>query len=102
MSVFGISSAKRLVHIVCGLFGYILGLYCRKFLLMINWEGSGRKLSLSYLGTTPACAGDVEEDQDTVSRIIDVLLARKTEDLPNIAVDCCSYSKLFGFWFPLR
>ena len=55
-----------------------------------------------YLGTTPECAGDSEEDQETVSRIFYVLLASKTEDLPNKAVDCCSYSKLFGFWFPLR
>jgi len=69
---------------------------------MINWEGSGRKMSMSYLGTTPACAGDTEENQETVSRIFDVLLASTTEDLPNTAVDCCSYSKLFGLWFPLR
>jgi hypothetical protein len=64
---------------------------------MINWEGSGRNLSMSYLGTTPACAGDTEDDQGTVSRIFDVLLASTTEDLSNTAVGCCSYSKLFDF-----
>jgi hypothetical protein len=37
-----------------------------------------------------------------LSRIFDVLLASKTADLPNTTVDCCSYSKLFGFLFPLR
>jgi hypothetical protein len=63
---------------------------------MINWELSGRKLSIYYLGTTPACAGDTEEDQETLSRIFDVLLASKTEDLPNTTVDCCSYSMLFS------
>jgi hypothetical protein len=66
---------------------------------MINWEGSGGKLSMSYLGTTPACAGETGEDKETVNRTFDVLLASKTEDLPNTAEDCCSYSKLFGFWF---
>lgn len=57
---------------------------------------------MSYLGTIPECAGDSEEDQETVSRIFCVLLASKTEDLPNTAIDFCSYSKLFDFWFPLR
>jgi hypothetical protein len=52
---------------------------------------------MSYLGATPACAGDTEEDHKTVSRIFDVLLATQAEDLPNTAVDWCSYSKLFGF-----
>jgi hypothetical protein len=66
---------------------------------MINWEGFVRKLSMSYLGTTTARAGDTEEDHGTVSRIFDVLLATQNEDLPNTLVECCRYSKLFGFWF---
>lgn len=49
---------------------------------------------MSYLGATPACAGDTEEDHKTVSRIFDVLLTTQAEDLPNTAVGWCSYSKL--------
>jgi len=64
---------------------------------MINWEGSGRKLSMSYLGTTPACAGETGEDKETVNRTFDVLLASKTEDLPNTS-EALKLQPTFSVW----